>query len=193
MKQGYCIYKVSSITNFFQEMKREGINVSKFIAKSDLKYFNLSVPSNTIPSKVLHDFLRIIKRENSSNVTVMVDRLDLDLFVCKDYPDTKITVLVEKVLESYQSGYIPTLKILSEHFNTSESTFKRLLKSEKTQFSKILEEILFHKAVTLLSKSDLNIVLVSEQLGYSESTNFIRSFKKWTGITPAVYRNNFIY
>ncbi len=193
MKQDYYAYQVSSINKFIIEIQSTGINVSKYISKSNLKYFDLSFPSNIVPSKVLHDFLRIIRRSGNTQVAEIIDNLNLDRLVFNDYQKTGITALVEKVLESYQSGYIPTLKILSEHFNTSESTFKRLLKSEKTQFSKILEEILFHKAVTLLSKSDLNIVLVSEQLGYSDSTNFIRSFKKWTGITPAVYRNNFIY
>ncbi|AUP79996.1 helix-turn-helix transcriptional regulator [Flavivirga eckloniae] len=99
---------------------------------------------------------------------------------------------IEKVLNSYKPGYIPSLKDLSNHFNTSESSIKRCLKSEKAKFSNILERILFKKAANLLSNSNLNIYLIGEHLGYSDSPNFIRSFKKWSGTTPGIYRNSML-
>ena len=105
-----------------------------------------------------------------------------------EYPDTSFIAVMEKVLNSYKSGYIPTLKILADNFNTSESSLKRCLKSSETKFSNILGHTLFKKAVKLLARSDMNITLISERLGYSDSPNFIRSFKKWSGTTPAMYR-----
>ncbi len=103
---------------------------------------------------------------------------------------TDTVTIVTKVVESYESGYLPSLQELSKHFNISRSTMRRVLLTEKTQFSKILEDVLFMKAVRLLSASNMNIILISEYLGYSESANFIRSFKKWTGITPGEYRES---
>lgn len=106
-------------------------------------------------------------------------------------PDKSISNIIKEILQSYKSEYIPSLSNLAQHFNISESSIKRSLKSENTKFSKILENILYKKAVLLLTNSDLNITLISEFLGYSDSPNFIRSFKKWSGITPGQYRDKY--
>ncbi len=103
-------------------------------------------------------------------------------------PAKSISDIIEEVLKSYTPGYIPSLSDVARHFNVSESSIKRSLKSENAKFSKILEKILHQKAIVLLTDSDLNITLISEFLGYSDSPNFIRSFKKWSGITPGQFR-----
>ena len=106
------------------------------------------------------------------------------------FPDRSVSNTVEQVLRSYKSGYIPSLSDLASHFSVSESSIKRSLKSEETNFSKILEKILFEKSIKLLTCSDLSIMLISESLGYSDSPNFIRSFKKWSGVTPGIFRDS---
>ncbi len=105
-------------------------------------------------------------------------------------PNLTVATTIEEVLTSYKSGYIPSLGDLAKHFNTSESSLKRSLRSENTKFSKILENILYQKAISLLAETNMNITLVSEHLGYSDSPNFIRSFKKWSGKTPGAFRSN---
>lgn len=108
-------------------------------------------------------------------------------------PDKSISETIEQVLKSYKPGYIPSLSDLAQHFSISESSIKRSLKCENAKFSKILEKILFEKSIDLLTNSNLNITLISEHLGYSDSPNFIRSFKKWSGMTPGKFRKaNFL-
>ncbi|WP_299187884.1 AraC family transcriptional regulator [uncultured Aquimarina sp.] len=106
------------------------------------------------------------------------------------YKQKNITEVIENVISSYKFGCIPSLKTLAGHFNTSESSIKRALKSKEVKFSDILVHILQKRAICLLTTSDMNINLISEYLGYSDSPNFIRSFKKWTGVTPGIYREN---
>lgn len=116
--------------------------------------------------------------------------ISLNSSIVPECQETNIINIIEQVISSYECGCIPSLKTLSIHFNTSESSMKRLLKSNQTKFSNILEEILYNRAIHLLTKSDMNINLISENLGYSDSPNFIRSFKKWTGLTPGIYREH---
>ena len=105
-------------------------------------------------------------------------------------PDRSVSNTMERVLRSYKPGYIPSLSDLASHFSVSESSIKRSLKSEGTSFSKILEKILFEKSIKLLTCSDHSIMFISESLGYSDSPNFIRSFKKWSGVTPGTFRDS---
>ncbi len=106
------------------------------------------------------------------------------------YPEKKILEIIENVISSYNYGCIPSLSMLAGHFNTSESSLKRILKSKQAKFSTMLGHILHDRAVELLTTSDMNINSISEHLGYSDSPNFIRSFKKWTGLTPGMYRDS---
>ncbi len=108
------------------------------------------------------------------------------------YQEKSIIEVIENVISSYKYGCIPSLKTLASHFNTSESSMKRILKSKQAKFSDILGHILHDRAIDLLTTSDMNINLISERLGYSDSPNFIRSFKKWTGFTPGKYRESVI-
>ncbi|QCX00617.1 helix-turn-helix transcriptional regulator [Aggregatimonas sangjinii] len=107
-------------------------------------------------------------------------------------PAKSISDTIEEILKSYKSGYIPSLSNVAQHFNVSESSIKRSLKSENTKFSKILEKILYQKSIDLLTGSNLSITLISEFLGYSDSPNFIRSFKKWSSSTPGQFRDSYI-
>ncbi len=116
----------------------------------------------------------------------------LNLFIIPEYQEKNIIAIIENVISSYKYGCIPSLKTLASHFNTSESSIKRVLKSKQVKFSDILNNILHDRAVDLLTTSDMNINLISECLGYSDSPNFIRSFKKWTGFTPGKYRESII-
>ncbi len=132
-------------------------------------------------------FAFIFPREILKSVTTM--RVQFSNVVLPKVPAKRISNTIEEVLKSYKSGYIPSLSDVAQHFNVSESSIKRSLKSENTKFSKILENILYQKAIVLLTDSDLNITLISEFLGYSDSPNFIRSFKKWSGSTPGQFRD----
>lgn len=46
------------------------------------------------------------------------------------------------------------------------------------------------KAKSLLKNSSWSIAEIADALGYSETTNFIKFFRKFQGVTPLVYRNS---
>ena len=44
------------------------------------------------------------------------------------------------------------------------------------------------KAEEILMKTDKNITEISMELGFTSPSNFTRSFKKFTGLSPSEYR-----
>ncbi|MDX5586570.1 MAG: helix-turn-helix transcriptional regulator [Aureibaculum sp.] len=95
---------------------------------------------------------------------------------------------IEQLLNCCNQGTIPHLDELSQMLNVSRRTIERKLQSEGTTFSHLKENLLQRKSFELLSESNLSIKEISEQLDYSQSQNFIRSFRKWTGTSPDEYR-----
>lgn len=95
---------------------------------------------------------------------------------------------VELLLNSFKVGEIPSLDELSEIFDVSRRTFERNLCREGTSFLDIKDKYLKRKSFELLKGSNYSMKEIAEQLNYANSQNYIRSFKRWTGITPLRYR-----
>ncbi|WP_101760123.1 AraC family transcriptional regulator [Oceanicoccus sp. KOV_DT_Chl] len=81
-----------------------------------------------------------------------------------------------------------SLDIVASRLNISPRTLNRRLQEEGVGFKVLLDEQRCQRACLLLAKSDYNMDQIAEQLGYSDSSNFRRAFKKWTGATPTHYR-----
>ncbi|MCZ8510987.1 helix-turn-helix domain-containing protein [Paenibacillus filicis] len=56
-------------------------------------------------------------------------------------------------------------------------------------FIDFLTEIRFEEACRLLKETDLSVSEIAEQTGFGQKQNVIRTFKKYTGLTPTEYRN----
>ena len=70
----------------------------------------------------------------------------------------------------------------------SKRTLARRLKAEGSSYRAITEEILSELAVRHLRQSELSVESVALMLGYHDSANFRRAFKRWYGMPPVDYR-----
>jgi AraC-like DNA-binding protein len=122
-----------------------------------------------------------------SNSIISSSHGNINLENLQTAPNT-LTAKIEYLFDTYSNHYLPGLNEVSAIFDTSSSHLKRYLADEGVTFSMLLERWRFMKAIDLLSNSTYKIMEISEQLFYSNSSNFIRAFKRWTGFNPNAIR-----
>jgi AraC-like DNA-binding protein len=88
-----------------------------------------------------------------------------------------------------RSDRMPSLVEVAKQLHLSTRTLKRKLAERDTTFSAILDDVRRQRALLLLDNRELSIGEIATRLGYSETPNFTRAFRKWTGTTPAAYRS----
>ncbi len=72
--------------------------------------------------------------------------------------------------------------------DTSIRTFQRELHRAGTDFRKLTSMVRIQRATELLRESDVSIISISEDLGYSTPGGFTRAFQKATGYGPREFR-----
>jgi AraC-like DNA-binding protein len=136
-------------------------------------------------SDIMH--CSIVRTE--SDVEVLLNNWPMGLFMRPDHATTSRTVTVEQLVERMLDKRPPELHQVALSLGTQASTLQRELAQENTSFTQIVEQQKKRKALELL-KSERSITDIARQLGFSASSAFHRSFKRWTGTTPGEYRRN---
>jgi AraC-like DNA-binding protein len=77
---------------------------------------------------------------------------------------------------------------VAQMFSIHRRTMGRRLKQNGTQFHLLLEEAKFQVARELIRHTDLPLVEIAAVLNYSEAGAFTRAFKRWSGISPSLWR-----
>ncbi len=90
------------------------------------------------------------------------------------------------LLES--DGAYPTLEELAGEFAMSRRTLIRKLKAENTSYQELLDEVRQELAAWYLLNTDTPVERVAEKLGYRDTSNFSRTFRRWFGETPREMR-----
>ena len=94
-----------------------------------------------------------------------------------------------KIIEKLPDG-LPKQDHVAETLNVSLRSLQRKLKEEQTSFKDLLEDTRQSLAVQYLREHHRSIGEITYLLGFSEPSNFTSAFKRWTGKTPAEYRDN---
>ena len=97
--------------------------------------------------------------------------------------------IMNYMFENYQNI---TLRGLAHHFGYSEPYLCKLFREETgSTFTQILRDFKLKQAKKLLQTTDKKLNEICDDIGYSDTTQFIRDFKQQYGNTPAKYRKAF--
>jgi AraC-like DNA-binding protein len=83
----------------------------------------------------------------------------------------------------------PSIAALSRAMGMSARSLSRHLSKEKVSYREIVNDVRRYLATQYLKQPHLSIIEIAFRLGYSDSSNFTRAFKRWFGLSPAAYRS----
>jgi AraC-like DNA-binding protein len=101
-----------------------------------------------------------------------------------------LTALYDYLLANIRLG--PTLEHSAADFGISPATLKRHLARHGSHFQAELDQVRAHVAIQLFQMRGYDNEAVAQYLGFHDATNFRRSFKRWTGLTPSLLRDGLL-
>ena len=96
--------------------------------------------------------------------------------------------VVSRIRSLLRDDLAITLPEAAKRTSMSERTLKRRLAEQGTTFSEIVDDARRNRALLLIEDRRLTLDAIAAQLGYSDTANFTRAFKRWTGKTPGEAR-----
>jgi AraC-like DNA-binding protein len=87
-----------------------------------------------------------------------------------------------------REGRYPSLSEVAKHFGISERTMMRRLKHEGSSYQASLDATRQQRALWYLTHSNLAIEAIAGRLGFEDTSNFSRIFKRWFGCLPSETR-----
>ncbi|NBD19666.1 helix-turn-helix domain-containing protein [Aquabacterium fontiphilum] len=87
-------------------------------------------------------------------------------------------------------GRYPRLDELAEREHVSPRTLIRKLREEGLTYQQLLDRVREDLACWWLLHSDSSVDAIADRLGYQDTSNFSRTFRRWVGMTPSDFRRS---
>jgi AraC-like DNA-binding protein len=91
------------------------------------------------------------------------------------------------LLKQNYFGQVWLAENIALNLEMSVRTLKRKLQSQKTSLREVFDEVRFQQAQDLIEEGIYDYGLLADKLSYTHPNNFVRAFKRWSGITPREY------
>lgn len=103
-------------------------------------------------------------------------------------PAESVVDRVKRLIVAELCGGEPTAEVIARKMRATPRTLQRWLTARGTSYREILDGLRRDLALRYVTEDRLAISEAAYLLGFSEASAFHRSFKRWTGRTPAQYR-----
>jgi AraC-like DNA-binding protein len=104
-------------------------------------------------------------------------------FLGRDLPELLRLVIRAELCEGR-----PSASRVARLAGLSLRDMQRRLAGAEISFSELLREAVIERATELLREPHLRVTDIGLEVGYAESANFTRAFRRWTGLSPRAYR-----
>jgi AraC-like DNA-binding protein len=120
-------------------------------------------------------------------LAAMLERHARDLVA--GLPTTSVADQVRALLAKDLAGGVPEASGAAKKLGLSERSLHRKLRDERHSYQAIVDGVRRHLAERHLAERRLPITEIAFLLGFTEASSFHRAFRRWTGRTPAAYRD----
>jgi AraC-like DNA-binding protein len=103
-------------------------------------------------------------------------------------PSESASGAVHQLIQAYAEDRWLTIEEASDALDMHPRTLQRRLAAENETYSAILEETRAEVAGRLLEDTDASVCEIARRLGYSNSSNFNRAFRRWAAFLPSEFR-----
>jgi AraC-like DNA-binding protein len=94
------------------------------------------------------------------------------------------------LIRSFLSAGCPSAALLARVSGLSLRSFQRHLTLAGVNFSDLVAQVRCEVAFDLMRDPGVRLIEIGLELGYSDSANFTRAFRRWTGFAPHLYRQS---
>ena len=101
--------------------------------------------------------------------------------------DAGWTDYVRMVLREARGAPV-TMEDIAQRVKVSARTIDRYLKKDGLGFRELGDQVRFDRACDMLNESGATVAAVALKLGFSETSNFVRAFRRVKGVTPSEYQ-----
>lgn len=111
-------------------------------------------------------------------------------FLTKPNNTASVSAQIKQLLGTEFDREFPAFEQIADTLHNTTQTLRRRLKDEGSSYQEIKDQVRRDVAIFHLSQSKLSINDIAARVGFTEPSAFHRAFKKWTGVTPGIYRQN---
>ncbi|MGL5642521.1 MAG: helix-turn-helix transcriptional regulator [Paraclostridium sp.] len=195
-----------SMFNKFKLSLHEDVNVKSYISKGLNAISNVVYRSGCLTSteqEKIEFIIHIMGKEDICKESSLLEHPFLSSsllnILCTKVNDTQEILnasyksqlsesVAELVIKDYSINW--TVGMLSKHFNTSASAFKKRMSKEVGCTSIFIREIKMTEALRLLKRTNLSISNISCLLGFCNQAYFCSVFKSFFNRTPMAIRKS---
>lgn len=153
------------------------------------RFFNCQLKFNQ-PENALcfpPDYLDYPILQNEESLKTFLRNAPYQLVTMPNHGDSVVSQIRALIGQDFSKKF-PSFEQVTEMLNTSATTLRRRLRNEGTTYQRIKDTCRSDAAIVYLSRPELSISSVAALMGFTDTSSFHRSFKKWTGKTPKEFR-----